>query len=156
MTIYYGIVPFLKESLAIESIHRAPTPEEVRATETFLATGLSVASICVVQEVYAPNRPLRKSPGMNVRVGDYYPPTGGRKIVNLLRDLVADIDGGGDPFRCHVRFESLHPFMDGNGRTGRILWAWNMQRKGLDPFSLPFLHRFYYQTLAASSKRTDS
>jgi len=39
--------------------------------------------------------------------------------------------------------------MDGNGRTGRAIWAWQMQRLGRDPFALPFLHRFYYQTLEA-------
>lgn len=44
----------------------------------------------------------------------------------------------------------LHPFMDGNGRTGRAVWAWAMQRDGQDPFALSFLHRFYYQTLEYS------
>lgn len=55
-----------------------------------------------------------------------------------------------DPWKMHVAFEKLHPFMDGNGRTGRALWAWHMKQLGLDPFALSFLHRFYYQTLAAA------
>jgi len=40
--------------------------------------------------------------------------------------------------------------MDGNGRSGRAIWAWQMLGDEQDPFAIPFLHRFYYQTLDAS------
>ena len=48
----------------------------------------------------------------------------------------------------HKHFESLHPFLDGNGRTGRALWLWMMG--GIAQVPLGFLHTFYYQTLRYS------
>ena len=40
--------------------------------------------------------------------------------------------------------------MDGNGRSGRILWAWQMIEHNINPgLSLGFLHTFYYQALSA-------
>jgi hypothetical protein len=54
-------------------------------------------------------------------------------------------DSGGLPLEAHVRYETLHPFTDGNGRTGRALWYWMMV--GSSRADLGFLHAFYYQTL---------
>ncbi len=33
--------------------------------------------------------------------------------------------------RYHIRFEQIHPFQDGNGRVGRILYNWHRLRLGL-------------------------
>ena len=154
-----GLFPFVAESNQIEGIFRV-TVEEVVATEKFMAEEeMSLAAICLTQAVYAPGKPLRDRAGMNVRVGNYIAPAGGRSIEVELMTIVAKLNKAkpglyDNPWQMHVAFERLHPFMDGNGRTGRVIWAWHMRKIGLDPFALPFLHRFYYQTLQNDSKRS--
>ena len=74
-------------------------------------------------------------------------PPGGPNIARRLEALLHHANESIDPWEIHCRFEVLHPYQDGNGRTGRLLWAWHMRRLGRDPFVRPFLHSFYYQTL---------
>ena len=139
---------FIRESNRIEGINRAPTPAEIAEYQRFMALGkITIEELEKFVSVYQPNASLRRYLGQNVRVGSHVAPPGGPDIVAGLQATLDDMHIVG-AWETHVRYEMLHPFMDGNGRSGRMLWMWQM--RGRAP--LGFLHTFYYQTLDAARK----
>lgn len=91
--------------------------------------------------VYAPGHCLRDKDGLDVRVGNYVAPRGGPEIRTRLLELLyrATRERSITAWQAHVEYEMLHPFTDGNGRSGRALWLWMM-----DEAPLGFLHHFYH------------
>lgn len=45
---------------------------------------------------------------------------------------------------AHVRFERIHPFRDGNGRTGRMIMNWQLKNIGITPILLKSSERWAY------------
>lgn len=148
------IEDFVRESNLIEGIVRrevggALNPQferEVLVTQLFLRlTCVTVLDLENFVAAVQPGAVLRRRVGCNVRIGSHVPPSGGPGIEPALRDLLAGLKHSGkSAFATHLAYEALHPFTDGNGRSGRVLWL--RQMGGRAP--LGFLHQFYYQTLA--------
>ncbi|MCB7037505.1 Fic family protein [Eggerthella sinensis] len=89
-----------------------------------------------------------------IRGAEHIPPRP-NQINQLMMQLVYERnhDDAVDPFdreaRFHIRFERIHPFEDGNGRTGRILVNRGLVKEGLAPVVVPFELRAAYLELLA-------
>jgi Fic family protein len=127
----------------------------------------------VQEEVEQNNAGFRKVPGTllkNQTTGAvvYEPPQDAVLIEKLMTHLVEFIhaDDEFDPLLrmaiAHHQFESIHPFYDGNGRTGRILNLLMLQRDGLMDLPVLYLSRYitatkdqYYRLLQATRETHD-
>ena len=88
------------------------------------------------------------SPGASIFAARYVPPPPGR-VRELFQQLEGFINRRDSRLpnlaRCalmHYQFEAIHPYRDGNGRTGRLLITLFLQESGL--LSQPLLHLSAY------------
>lgn len=86
-----------------------------------------------------------------VRVGRYVPPPAG-DVSGLMFELLAwwnkevvKLSPVLSSAIVHYRFESIHPFADGNGRTGRALALWELYRRGFDTHHIFSVDEFYWE-----------
>ena len=132
-----------KSSLAINALV-SPAAKEVQNYIAAIKRGfylvsknklLTTNNIIEIQEILEKNKAgLRKVPGTNLKnqkTGKivYEPPQSAQEIKDLMANLelfindtsLTDLDPIVKMAVIHFQFESIHPFYDGNGRTGRII-----------------------------------
>lgn len=101
---------------------------------------------------------IRKQPGTalkNEQTGEivYTPPQNYDEIITLMSNLESFINDDSlcdwDPLVkmavIHHQFESIHPFYDGNGRTGRIINILYLVKEGLLNIPVLYLSRYINQ-----------
>jgi len=84
-----------------------------------------------------------------VRVGRFVPPPA-NEVSGLVHELLTWWNtraGGLSPVISsavlHYLFEEIHPFADGNGRTGRAIALWELYRRGFDSHHIFSVDEFY-------------
>lgn len=158
-------------SVAAKEVHSYATAlrngfEQVKRTGLLTHNDILAIQACVEE-----NRAgLRKLPGtalVNGQTGAtvYTPPQHPDDIVALMSNLERFINDDAlcdwDPLTkmavIHHQFESIHPFYDGNGRTGRIVNILYLVRQGLLGSPVLYLSRYinqhkadYYRLLQAT------
>ncbi|GAB3572124.1 Fic family protein [Spirosoma luteolum] len=124
---------------------------------------LTVRHILAIQEELEQNKAgFRRLPGTNLRNGQtgeivYIPPQDVATIQNLMGNLEQFINDDTmlnlDPLVkmaiIHYQFESIHPFYDGNGRTGRIINILYLVQKELLNLPILYLSRYIIQYKAS-------
>ena len=138
---------------------------------------LTLNDIKHIQEVLEENTAgFRTNPGTKLKRSDdvvvYVPPQDGQDVLRYMTNLEQFINDDElcslDPLIkmaiIHHQFESIHPFYDGNGRTGRILNILYLVINGLLDLPILYLSRYithnkgdYYRLLQAiRDKNTDN
>jgi Fic family protein len=121
---------------------------------------LTSKHILAIQEILEGNSAgFRKLPGTglkNLATGEivYTPPQDHETIVKLMANLIdyinddnlADIDPLIKMAVIHFQFESIHPFYDGNGRTGRIINILYLVLKELLDIPVLYLSQYIIET----------
>lgn len=109
-------------------------------------------------ELEANTAGFRKLPGTALKNNRgetvYTPPQDPGTILELMTDLERFVNDSAafdaDPLVkmaiMHHQFESIHPFYDGNGRTGRILAVLYLVQQGLLDIPILYLSRYIVQT----------
>jgi Fic family protein len=93
---------------------------------------------------------IRESSGKIV----YMPPEA-PDVPGLMQELVKWINTSSEELPvpviagvAHYQFETIHPFFDGNGRTGRMLTTWILYQAGYDLGKFYALEEFYADNLS--------
>jgi Fic family protein len=111
--------------------------------------------IDIQKELEKNNAGFRKLPGTNLKSAStgevvYTPPQDINDISRLMSNLEKFIN---DPAMCnydpivkmaiiHYQFESIHPFYDGNGRTGRIINILYLILENLQTLPILYLSKY--------------
>jgi Fic family protein len=127
--------------------------------------------IKMVQTIVRNRAGIRVLPGTaikNTKTGEvlYTPPLGEGVIREKLKNLEEYIHGNDETDTLiklaiiHYQFEAIHPFYDGNGRTGRIINSLFLVQKGLLDLPVLYLSKYiignksdYYTLLRAVTRR---
>lgn len=130
-------------------------------------------AIKICSQIKAVNMDIRKVPGtvianQTTKETIYTPPAGEDVIRNLLSNWEKFIHAEDDldPLIkmaiAHYQFEAIHPFTDGNGRTGRILNTLYLVDQQLLSLPILYLSRYvlqyrsdYYRLLTAVTREQD-
>jgi len=148
--------------------YRRALLEGVKALKARPLTTRTAESICT--QIKGVQMSVRKVPGTalaNYATGEvvYTPPEGEARIRDLLANWERFLhdDSSIDPLvrmaAAHCQFEAIHPFTDGNGRTGRVLNSLFLVEQGLLPLPILYLSRYiianradYYRLLLAVTR----
>ncbi len=90
------------------------------------------------------NVPVTISGALHTPPQPYLVPIQMEKMISDYAEIKRDCHIIEAAAEFHLRFEGIHPFIDGNGRTGRLLMNLELIKAGLLPINIKFADRIKY------------
>ncbi len=159
-----GADPATKEALR----YRRALLEGAEALKSRPLTTRTAEAICThIKGIEMTVRKIQGTALANNATGEvvYTPPEGEARIRDLLAnwERFLHLEESIDPLvrmaAAHYQFEAIHPFIDGNGRTGRVVNSLFLVEQGLLPLPVLYLSRYiianktdYYRLLLAVTR----
>jgi len=76
-----------------------------------------------------------------------------KQLLRWINNSYKTINDFEIAFQSHIQFEIIHPFIDGNGRVGRLLINWLLMHKKLQPIAIPIEERGNYIAALGNAQR---
>lgn len=87
--------------------------------------------VTIAESQTEPAKPHLIPSHMSNLISEYQEIKGKRHIIESIADF-------------HLKFETIHPFIDGNGRTGRLILNFELMKSGLLPVNIKFADKMRY------------
>lgn len=154
---------FLRESNAIEGVYDIGSLWNAISAWNFLKTKkkLTIGAILKVHKIMMLNQPLQPDERgyfrqCEVTIGKRFGlnwvkvPESMHQWVLNVNDLIENGIKESELFKermtkeQHIKYENIHPFVDGNGRTGRIFYNWTRLKLGMPIYVIREEERLAY------------
>jgi Fic family protein len=159
----YSVDDYLEalEGTPTGHVHVDNSVDAFRAVELFMLDPMAEERVLILHRIQMQGLLPYNEAGyyrrVQVYVGNYVPPKA--EIVPIMMQgwIQAFNDKINPAMYNHLAFEHIHPFIDGNGRVGRLLWAWDLlaDNRPVQPILDYYVGDDFFQKRASYYERLD-